>query len=215
MRYVSAVLAVVSMFTLAAGAPAGDRTGVIIGGVVNIREKPSVKAAVVATVKEKESLTVLEWTTVKEKVGKNTSRWVKVRTAGGKTGFMFGSFIFETAELYRGKWITNTETGDTVINWSFTHGGKFRVDFMYPYESPGPGIKSGKAEGTFVIKGDMLLCTYKSASAERGVKPGTVEKLYFFKRDEESLLSYKKFSVDKGVSLDSEDAYELLNHAVK
>lgn len=74
---------------------------IVLGEVVNVRVSPNTSAPIVTAVRENQIIQLIGWKANVETIGKFKDKWAKIRTQEGKTGYIFGAFIFEVKNLYK------------------------------------------------------------------------------------------------------------------
>ena len=175
--------------------------GIILGDVVIVRQQPDRNSKIVETVKENEELIIIEWTNKKEKIGKFTDKWVKIKTKSGKTGFIFGAFVFDLNILHKPIWENMVDT-----RYPITGGSG---DFYY-FKREGEAIRENISNylyrridsGKYVISGRKISLHFnKSESFHLDSRTGKLIKqdirieainkkeiYYLFKAWEEHLL---------------------------
>ncbi len=156
-----------------------ENIGIIIGDIVNVRETPAVNGKIISQLKDGAHVKVTEKTQNPMQVGKHFDRWVKIRTKENVAGYVFGAFLFELDELFRGfhwNYVTYSE-------WAF--GLKFKRDkkvtFVYAYGT------LNKAEYEYDIQGRQLIL--KGMKAD--FLPST---LYFYRYQSQYYLARNKLS---------------------
>lgn len=158
-----------------------QQIGIIVGDVVNVRKETTIKSEILATLQDGEHVEIVSNTNKKMTIGKFTDNWFFIKTSKGISGYVFGAFIFELDELFKGyhwNYITYSE-------WAF--GLKFKRDytglFVYSFN------KFSKSDITFSIDGSRL----KLDNVKADFLPS---KLYFFRYKGKNYLTKKKIPFD-------------------
>lgn len=97
------------------------KIGIILGNIVNVRAKPSMRSKIVFQTRKGEKVLILDKTSVINRIGRFTDYWIKVKNIRNQVGYIFGAFIFDLKNLFDGVWgyITHSE-------WTF--GIKFKTN---------------------------------------------------------------------------------------
>lgn len=80
------------------------KKSVVLGSVVNVREKPGLNSKVLFTVKENEVVYILKKTRYKQTIGLTQANWIYIINKDGKKGYIFGLFIFRLENLFKKLW---------------------------------------------------------------------------------------------------------------
>ena len=135
------VFTLLLMLFLAASLFGGDLTGraVILGDAVNVRRSPSTGSPVVGRVFEGRFVEILSWEAAAVSIGSLRDRWARIRMPNGKTGYLFGAFLFELADLYAGNWVARMWSGIDGIK--LNRYGTWQVDM---FDERGSSRHSGR-----------------------------------------------------------------------
>jgi hypothetical protein len=128
--------------------------GIILGTVVNIREKPDTKASVLCQMQQNDYVTIIEWTAVEEKISVNHDRWVRVMTGDGVKGYMFGAYLFDLQKFCDRSWHLESCSG---ASKSIRFFSDTRFELTEGCSEPECGPPSVTARGTFSLDGRNIL----------------------------------------------------------
>lgn len=164
--------------------PTDRNIGVVLGTVVNVRNKPNIQGNIVTAVRSGEYVKIISWENKRVKIGRFTDKWVKIRTNNGKTGYMFVAFIFEIKALYKRWGYTTTYARylKTVIT--------FNKDKTYKgYLIWGLGhLKKKSFSGGYIIKGKTIILSFNPYSYLNPKTRVKTHKLYFFRHKGKNVL---------------------------
>lgn len=130
--------------------------GVILGDKIYLRAGPKSSASIIAVLNSGDQISISDGPgkgAEMEYIAGNSDYWYQVET-GGKTGFVFGAYLFDNAKLYGG-WISG-EIADVRPIIEFQEKG----NYLYLVQSAlGPDAQNPRIEGrgTFSVKGREII----------------------------------------------------------
>ena len=81
--------------------PFEKNAGIITGRSVNVRSAPSLRSRRIASVKEHDKVYIIRRVGRKVKIGSFKAWWFKIKTVKGRTGYIFGAFLFSVKKILK------------------------------------------------------------------------------------------------------------------
>ena len=160
-------------------------TAVVIGSPVNVRVSPSATAAVIDTFNEGQQILMKDFVGEPVTVGTLTDRWIAVKTPAGRTGFVFGAFLFPLAKLTEQPWFTSTAAGgDVLVRVTFRPDKSFLHENL-PYDD----ARRTTRTGTWILNGRTLLLTVKALGSGSAGRVGDQISLFLYRHDQDEALT--------------------------
>ncbi len=158
-------------------------TGVILGKIVNIRERPDLKSKIVAQVKEGDHIPLIEWTDKRETIDDNNEPWVKTRLDSGVSGYLYGAFVFDLGNFYGRYWSEDTCSG-VIVRVKFFNTNRY--EFIEGCAEPGCGDPEVTEKGAFTIAGRKIIL-FKQHGKRMYIPP--ITELYLLKHSGKNILT--------------------------